>query len=144
MNTNDRKNILVKELAEEFRWSHEQIELALRAKCKCEYCGIDLFSSCDNYILWEVDHIVPKSCGISVYDFNDFNNLAISCSQCNWLKSKYNPLDEKFDREKCIIIAKNYINERRAKKQDELNSIIKIFDELFDLENNKKTGIENI
>lgn len=139
MNTDDdNKNILVKE----FRWSHEQIELALRAKCKCEYCGIDLFSSCDSYILWEVDHIVPKSCGTHNFDFNDFNNLAISCSQCNWLKSKYNPLDEilskNFDREKCIIIAKNYINERRAKKQDELNSIIKIFDELFDLKNNLK------
>lgn len=142
MNTDNNKNILVKE----FRWSHEQIELALRAKCKCEYCGIDLFSSCDSYILWEVDHIVPKSCGTHNFDFNDFNNLAISCSQCNWLKSKYNPLKslKKFDREKCIIIAKNYINERRAKKQDELNSIIKIFDELFALENNKKTSIENI
>ena len=53
--------------------------LGLRAGFNCEYCGKYLLQSVDNYVDWEADHIDPRSAGGP----NNFDNLALSCRQCN-------------------------------------------------------------
>ncbi|WP_409516973.1 HNH endonuclease [Empedobacter sp.] len=53
--------------------------LAVRSKGKCEYCDKNLFESIDNYKLWQVDHIIPKSAIIENFDPENFNNKSISC-----------------------------------------------------------------
>ncbi|MGU9938072.1 HNH endonuclease [Empedobacter brevis] len=116
-----------------YRWSSEQIDLALRAKCKCEYCDKDMFESADNYKLWEVDHIIPKSSQIEGFDYNSFDNLAIACKQCNSsFKSKYNPVESigsNKSREEYIQDIRSYIQEFRSDKEEELLEIKQLFSE---------------
>jgi len=37
----------------------------------------------DNYKLWQVDHIIPKSSNYKDFDYDNLDNKAISCTYCN-------------------------------------------------------------
>ena len=106
-------------LINEYSWNWEQILLAVRSKGKCEYCDKNLFESIDNYKLWQVDHIIPKSAIIENFDPENFNNKSISCWQCNVsFKGKYNPitvLGIGKSREAYIENIRNYIANSRTK-----------------------------
>lgn len=125
----EEKNIQL--LISYYRWSRLQINLALRAKFKCEYCDKDLFGNIDNYKLWEVDHIIPKSSNNLEIDYEHIDNKAITCRQCNVsFKSKYNPINEigvGKSREEYIFVIRERISETRKQKQKELAEIIKVF-----------------
>tara|TARA_R110001583_G_scaffold194829_2_gene367242 strand:+ start:2087 stop:2485 length:399 start_codon:yes stop_codon:yes gene_type:complete len=123
------KKELIEELSK-YRFDKTNVELAIRADFKCEYCEKDLLANMDNYKLWQVDHIIPKSSNYNDFDYENFNNKAISCTQCNKdLKNKWNPLSEGLDdktREQFILLTKKYIKEKRKIKNSEIDEIRKI------------------
>ena len=127
---------IIFKLLKDYKWSHEQIELGLRANFKCEYCNKDLFESVDNYKLWEVDHIIPFNSNIPNFDYDNFDNKAIACRQCNTnYKSKYNPVDEigyNKNREDYLTIIKEKVSSKRLQKQNELDSMKILFSNLMD------------
>jgi len=51
---------LIQKLAK-YGFDKTNVELAIRADFKCEYCEKDMLANIDNYKLWQVDHIIPKS-----------------------------------------------------------------------------------
>lgn len=53
------EELLIEKLLK-YNWDTTNIKLALRAKCKCEYCDKNMLESINNYKLWQVDHIIPK------------------------------------------------------------------------------------
>ena len=120
---------LIEEL-KKYNWDETNVKIALRAKCKCEYCGKNMFESIDNYKLWQIDHIIPKISGYENCD--DFDNKALSCTQCNKdFKNKWyskSIIEEKMERSKYIDEIKIYIANNRLKKQKELDEIKKLFD----------------
>ena len=125
---------IIFQLIKKYRWSEEQIYLAMRANFRCEYCDKDLFENIENYKLWEIDHIIPKSCNISNYDYECFDNKAIACRQCNVsFKSRYNPIleiGEGKTRKEYINIIRKKLSHIRNEKQSELEEIKKLFSRL--------------
>ena len=68
--------------------SIEAARLGERAGWKCEYCGLNILATLENYKLWQTDHIIPKCKG----GLEDFDNLALSCLHCNWhFKRDFDP-----------------------------------------------------
>lgn len=118
------------EKLKKYNWDETNVRIALRAECKCEYCGKNMLESIDNYKLWQIDHIIPKHSGNE--NCEDFDNKALSCTQCNKdFKNKWYPqseFNEKKDRSKYIDEIIIYIRDKRSKKQKELDEIKKIFD----------------
>lgn len=116
-----------------YNWSSEQVQLAIRAKCKCEYCGKNMLESVDNYKLWQVDHIIPKS---SRYEnCEEFENKAIACAQCNKdIKSRWNPASQLGygkSRDEYIKATKEYITNKRQEKEIELDKIRELYNTYF-------------
>jgi 5-methylcytosine-specific restriction endonuclease McrA len=124
--------VLIEQL-KKYNWDETNVRIALRAKCECEYCGKNMLESIDNYKLWQIDHIIPKSSGDE--NCEDFENKALSCTQCNKdFKGKWysqTVIKEKIDRSKYIDEIKEYIRDKRSKKQKELDEINKLFDNYF-------------
>lgn len=118
------------EQLKKYNWDETNVKIALRAKCKCEYCGKNMLESIDTYKLWQIDHIIPRHSGSE--NFESFDNKALSCTQCNKdFKNKWYPqsqFNEKKDRSEYIDEIKVYVNNKRSKKQKELDEINKIFD----------------
>ncbi|MDH5572973.1 MAG: HNH endonuclease [Gammaproteobacteria bacterium] len=104
-------------LASTGRWSKENALISIRAGHKCEYCGLDFYSSASNYRSWQKDHIIPVKHGGK----DEFDNYAASCSICNTqYKLQWNPLNEVGEgasREDLIKAARVYI--AKLKKDDE-------------------------
>lgn len=133
---------LIKTLKDKYKWSETQIRLGLRAKFKCEYCGKDLLKNIDDYKLWQVDHIRPKSKqGNDDCNIDDCNNLAISCRQCNVnFKSNYFPMNkntENMSRQELIDVFKKYIIERRRNASMELSEMRDIIGKLKKITGNE-------
>ena len=55
---------------------------------KCEYCGRDLLASIEDYDAWQLDHVVPTS----KEGPDSFENLALCCKACNFMKLRYTPI----------------------------------------------------
>ena len=82
-----REEIVERLFAEQLA-SDEAGRIGERARYRCEYCGLDILGSADNYKMWENDHIVPRSQGGT----DDLDNLALSCLICNQkFKGSWNP-----------------------------------------------------
>jgi 5-methylcytosine-specific restriction endonuclease McrA len=118
------KEELIQELSK-YNWDRTNVELAIRADFKCEYCEKDMLKDMENYKLWQVDHIIPKSSGYS--NCEEFENKAISCVQCNKdLKGKWNPaIDVGYDktRKEYITTIKQHILKQRELKNIEVSKI---------------------
>lgn len=124
----------LKEHLKGYNFDETNVELALRANCRCEYCDKDLFESIDNYKLWQVDHIIPKYYKDASINHEDFDNKALTCTQCNKdFKNKWNPALEiggNKSRVDYLIVIKEYIkNEReiKQKKLDEIKNLFKLY-----------------
>ena len=119
---NDYSNSkIVRELVATKMWSTKSAFLGERAGFKCEYCGLNLLSSVNDYKEWQEDHIVPKSKG---GDDEDWNNLAVSCRTCNvnW-KGKWDPrtvCGENASREELIEAIRNYVSRQKTKEMENL------------------------
>lgn len=124
------KETLIKQL-KNYNWDETNVRIAIRAKCRCEYCEKKMLSSIENYKLWQIDHIIPKSYIDTNFNHNDFDNKALSCTQCNKdFKNKWNPADKigiNKSRIEYIDEIKIYIEEKRKKKKQELIEIKKMF-----------------
>src|SRR5271166_6932463 len=58
------------------------LEVWVRAKCRCEYCGRDMRVDGDTYqMLSTLDHVNPSRSAT-------FDNLALSCWPCNRTKGR--------------------------------------------------------
>jgi 5-methylcytosine-specific restriction endonuclease McrA len=110
----DSKEMAIKYLLEQLKWSKIQVDVGVRANFFCEYCGKDLLASVDYYDQFQIDHIVPN-------DDNNIDNLALSCRLCNFMKRNTDPSDKIKDktRENLLSNAKKIINERRTLKTEQ-------------------------
>ncbi len=75
------------------RWEYG---LQLRRKTgetTCAYCGLDLFSTYDRWLMLQVDHAVPtsvaKKLGVSFDLYEDLFNLVLACAACNGFDNRY-------------------------------------------------------
>ena len=80
MTRDEARKILINEL----HWPKDIVEMGIRAKFCCEYCGKDLLTDVDTYDSWQKDHIIPNG-------INDPDNLAVSCKTCNFIKRGTDP-----------------------------------------------------
>ena len=120
------RNDVVRRLVATGKWGEDPARLGERAGYVCEYCGLDLLSSPENYKEWQTDHIVPQGCGGT----DDFDNLALSCRTCNVsFKSRWNPRDcagDNASREDLIAAARVYISRKKAEARAEVNKVREI------------------
>lgn len=106
-------------------WSAQQVDVGIRANFCCEYCERDLISSVNDYDAWQVDHILPRT-----DERESLWNLALSCKTCNFLKRHSiptDPIDPKSDRSHAISVVRELINERRERKQAQVDFLKKQF-----------------
>ena len=110
-------------LVSQYRFSPETVEIAWRARFKCEYCSADLLESVDDYEYnWEREHVVPTDA-----DGPDaFENWALSCRRCNQFKGKWNPMTVTragADRDELVAAARQYVQGMLATRQQELAEV---------------------
>jgi 5-methylcytosine-specific restriction endonuclease McrA len=128
---------IINELVYKHNWSPEQVRLGVRAKCKCEYCGKDMFENIDNHKLWQRDHIIPKSSNFD--NCEDFDNLAIACTQCNKdFKRSWNPANEigyGKTREEYISAIREHIRNVRQERELRMMEEKQLFQDLIAIQN---------
>ena len=116
-------------LAERLGWSDEAAYLGLRAGFHCEYCDRPLIGSIEDYDAWQNDHIHPRTRKGS----DDYvKNKALACKTCNFIKRhtevKCNP--DTLSRAELVLLYREIVKERRARKQMELDKIHAALSEL--------------
>ena len=122
---------VVQQLRNTGKWSPEQARAGVRAEFKCEYCGLDLLASVENYKLWQLDHIVPKKLIEEIHgNPENIENLAIACKACNYdFKWRFDPrqtAELNPDRKALIEAAIEHIGERKAACAEDLARVRKI------------------
>lgn len=78
------------------------------------YYGLDLKADYDHFMMATEDHLVPVSKG---GQGRELENLILSCTICNRLKSDYVPIpviDPKSERRKYIAAIRAHIMQRRS------------------------------
>lgn len=105
-------------LRRDLKFPLNQIEIAIRANFKCEYCDKDLLESVDSYDSWQIDHIVPDG-------NDDLENLALACKTCNFMKrhSGKNILENLKTRSEKVAFSRKLVTERRKKKEETLKKV---------------------
>jgi len=107
-------------------WSRPTLDVWHRAKYRCEYCGCYLLASDGEYLYGShVDHVVPGR-------GDGFENLALACKTCNFIKSGQNFADaegqlkrlEIVSRASVVILARRRENGRRLGRVKELLDLI--------------------
>ena len=92
-------------------WTAEAGE---RARYKCEYCDKDMLASVDNYLSWQLDHIIPKSAGGD----HTLENMALSCRECTVrFKGSWNPAyvaGKDASREELILVVRENVEKKRS------------------------------
>lgn len=106
-------------------WSKVQARLGVRAGFRCEYCGRNLLASIEDYDSWQKDHVVPISKGGAE---EDFENLALACKTCNFMKLDHMPNGE--TREQKIDNARRRVMTLRARKHREIAEVLEIVSQL--------------
>lgn len=118
---------VVARLAGTRKWSAETARLGERAGYCCEYCDLDLLASAQSYKLWQVDHIVPVSCG---GDLSSPSNLAVTCKTCNWdWKHSWDPRTEvgqDATRDELIAAVRRHIAGKKAMTEAQLSEVREI------------------
>ncbi|BFU91245.1 MAG: hypothetical protein NTAFB01_24320 [Nitrospira sp.] len=107
------------EMLKPWGWSAQTVDLGIGADFRCEYCYRDLIASVDDYDAWQIDHILPRT-----DEREALWNLALSCKTCNFLKRHSiptTPIDPSKDRASAIAVVRELINERRARKQKQVD-----------------------
>jgi len=105
---------IVEELQRFFRFGEWNAKRGLQTGCRCEYCDRDLLASFNDYDAWQIDHVVPSSKGGK----HEYENMAVCCKTCNFLKRDYFPIGE--TRDERVSDARRHIQELRAAREAEL------------------------
>lgn len=81
----------------------------VNAKGRCEYCGRDLIEDRIGYGSIQIDHIFPQSKGGD----DSLDNLALSCSICNSVKSDWISVEiDSTNRHGKLVAARLYIEKK--------------------------------
>ena len=117
---------IIAELVDKHGWSRETLEVWENAGFRCEYCGADLLRSVDEYFYGSHrDHIVPESRGGPT----STENLALCCNACNRLKRDRSFAVTGKPRDSIPTI-KAFIEQARAEKQQQLQRVRELIDQL--------------
>jgi 5-methylcytosine-specific restriction endonuclease McrA len=88
------RQAIINELMKTYGWPDLTMRLALRAQFRCEYCDRDFIISMGDIYDYDallLDCIVPRAKWPE--GENDFDNLAVSCRACKFLKGIWDPRD---------------------------------------------------
>ena len=121
--SNEKASVVVDALRQTGKWGLDQLFLGFRADFKCEYCGLDFFSSVGAYKLWQQDHI-DRHAG------DHLENLALACLVCNVkLKNRWTPSAwQGMTRSEKIKDARAYVIGQRKLVQEEIDSYRKLLE----------------
>jgi hypothetical protein len=65
----------------------------LTGQTECAFCGFNLITSFENWLMLSVDHVVPRAgalkLGIPDCLFEDAFNLVLACSACNGFDNRF-------------------------------------------------------
>lgn len=114
MTIKELKDALVKE-----GWDPTALELGIQTGFKCQYCGLDFFSSVNAYDSIEVEHIIPKNPGS-----DEPINKTLVCRACNKMKRRWNPslhAQTGTGREDLISITTSYVQDKRNEKAEKIS-----------------------
>lgn len=87
---------------------------------RCIYCGRDLMTDFETFMIGEEDHLVPLSKGGA----SDIDNIVTACAVCNRLKGAYTPDDSYVPEKRLEYITKirAHVMSRRAVKMADFAS----------------------
>lgn len=113
---------------------HHWIEIWVRDRYRCVYCGTTLLDDIIRMFSPQIDHILPKS---KYKDYKNLeSNMVLACYCCNQIKWKFNPLEklpeqeraavspctlDKF-RDKLLSACRDYLGPRLEKKKKILSN----------------------
>ena len=89
-------------------------EIFERDKYRCMYCGRDMLTDFETFMMVQEDHLVPKGKG----GLDEASNIVTACSVCNLLKSDYIPPYD-YKPEECgkyISDIRKHVMSRRAER----------------------------
>jgi len=88
-------------------------EVFQRDNRRCVYCGRDLMTDFESFMLSQEDHLIPRRSGGS----DDLDNLVIACFVCNMLRGSFMPEIEfnKKTRTKYIDAIRDHIMNARSR-----------------------------
>lgn len=99
------------------------LQLFERDQGRCVYCGLDLKADYDRFMMATEDHLVPAS---KAGKGRELENLILSCTVCNRLKSDFVPepeIDPKDERRKYIAAVRAHIMKRRSDRLKEFMQV---------------------
>ncbi|MEZ5943938.1 MAG: HNH endonuclease signature motif containing protein [Planctomycetaceae bacterium] len=102
----------------------------------CVYCGLDIYVSYENWLLLQVDHVIPttvgKRLGIPSDWMEDYSNLVLACSGCNTFANQFDDMTiqdsprttEEFHalRDRVFLARKPIIEEYQRKEREFFDS----------------------
>lgn len=108
---------VVEDLQRLFRFGEWNAKRGLESGFRCEYCNRDLLASFNDYDSWQIDHVIPSSKG----GIHEYDNMAVSCKTCNFLKRDYFPTGE--TRNERLADARRHVQVLRVMREAELSQI---------------------
>ena len=124
---NTRQEEIVKKLVATKKWDAVTAALGAATDFHCAYCDLDFLETPETYKLWQVDHIVPVSCGGSP---SDPSNLVVACKTCNWdWKGRWDPRKEagaEATRAQLIEAVRKHVGKCKANIEEELKLVREI------------------
>lgn len=114
---NEKNFQVAEDLQRLFRFGEWNAKRGLESGFRCEYCNRDLIASFNDYDSWQIDHVIPSSKG----GIHEYENMAVSCKTCNFLKRDYLPTGE--TRNERIADARRHVQELRVVRETELSEI---------------------
>ena len=125
------RETIMHELIANHGWNPRTLDLAIRARFRCEYCGRNIRQSIDDYDGVVLEHIKPKH-KYPELEYDD-NNIAISCRLCNHLKHTWNPSDQEcpdLSREELIQRVKDHLKESRENEHQRHDIVLGLIAQL--------------
>ena len=98
------------------------LQLFERDQGRCVYCGLNLKADYDRFMMATEDHLVPVSKG----ETRNLENLLLSCTVCNRLKSNFVPeskIDSTTERREYIASGRAHIMPRRSERLKEFMQV---------------------
>jgi hypothetical protein len=139
------RQAIINELMKTYGWPDLTMRLALRAQFRCEYCDRDFIISMGDIYDYDallLDCIVPRAKWPE--GENDFDNLAVSCRACKFLKRIWDPrdpTDPNLSRAELIKRAREYLSPLREAKQRQMAAMRALITRLVTLRGQVKEEV---